>query len=227
MLAPSQPPIQAAAKEKLVTFDALDSTAVIRMLTVYGHILACFMAASAIVVADLALFLRRRVDNVLLHKASNVVLLALAALWITGLVLIGLDTGFVASEIAAKPKLVAKIIVVSLLTLNGLALLHYAFPVFARRNANTRAAARMPTVLGAVSLVTWLYAAFLGLATPLAPAMGVSGFMAAYAVLVLVAIAVALRTVRPRLAMRLSSLARTRPAELDPPVHASHFGQLA
>jgi hypothetical protein len=64
----------------------------------------------------------------MLGKAASVATLALVVLWITGLAVIGMDTGFDTELLATKPKLLAKLSVVTVLTVNSLALHLLAFP---------------------------------------------------------------------------------------------------
>ena len=92
--------------------ESLDLSALLRMLALYTHVLACFAAAASVVLGDVAIFMPKRVDRVLLRKASILVSKSLAALWISGLVLIGIDTGFDPAVIMEKSKLLAKLSVV-------------------------------------------------------------------------------------------------------------------
>ena len=65
-------------------------------------------------------------------KAAAVATIALVVLWITGLAVIGMDTGFDTGLLATKPKLLAKLTVVAVLTVNSLGLHLLAFPRMAR-----------------------------------------------------------------------------------------------
>lgn len=149
----------------------------LRLVALYVHVVACFAAAAAIVLGDLAVFLHRQVDRRLLRHASSWVVKALLVLWVTGLIIIGLDTGFDLAVLFTKGKLLAKFSVVALLTLNGLALHKWALPRLMAPTYEPERTARIPALLGAFSLASWLFAAFLGLAKPLAGLLGYAGFM--------------------------------------------------
>ena len=136
--------------------------------------------------------------------------LCLAGLWLTGLALIGLDTGLNPAALAAKPKLLAKLTVVGLLSLNGLALHRYAFPALSAPAALPKRAARWCALFGAISSVSWLYAAFVGCARLIAPWMDYTAFMALYAIALAVGISVSLLWA----AARLHRVMAQRPAAL-------------
>jgi hypothetical protein len=193
----------------------LDPAALERMALLIGHVFFFATAAGAIAFGDYAIFYRPRIDLRLLGRATSVVMLALGGLWLTGLGLIWLDTGFHIAEIASRPKLLAKLTVVSALTLNGLALHGAALPRLSMFHGDPRRAATLPAVLGAVSATTWIYAACIGLGAPVAAVLGYRGFMLLYILALSIAIAVSLGVVRPRLArqMRRSSYAMRARAE--------------
>ncbi|HDR9504043.1 hypothetical protein [Burkholderia pyrrocinia] len=191
----------------------VDVVAITRMVLIFFHLLAFAVAAAATVMADYAIFARGSVEIPLLRKAAAGVTMALAVLWITGTAIIWLDTGFDVAAIGRAPKLLAKLTIVSLLTLNGIALHRFAFPRLEKAQDNPQQAASLPAVLGAISTSTWLFAAFLGIAKAAAPLLGYSGFIALYLAALGSAIAAALFAVRPRLARRMghnTALPRSR-----------------
>jgi hypothetical protein len=184
--------------------ELLDPHAVLRMALILAHLLAFAVAAAGTAFGDFAIFARRRVDTALLHRASQAVSAALAMLWLSGLGIIGLDTAFALDSLLERPKLLAKLTVVSVLTLNGVALHFHVFDRLAQHHANPACAALLPSILGAVSAASWLFAAFVGVAKALTPLLGYGGFMLLYGVCLAVAVGVALILVRPRLASRLA-----------------------
>ncbi|MGH6627797.1 MAG: hypothetical protein ACRECD_14875 [Burkholderiaceae bacterium] len=198
----------------------LDITAVIRMALILGHLLAFAVAAAAVAFGDFALFARRRVDTVLLSKAANAATTALTALWISGLAVIWLDTRFDLTVLASKPKLLAKLTIVTVLTLNGIALHRLVFPRVGQPQHDPQRAAILPVVLGAISATTWPFAAFLGVAKALAPVLGYSGFMVLYALALSAGVAIGLKFVRPRLAAQIPprgrAVRRRDARDLDP-----------
>lgn len=194
--------------------------ALLRLLALYAHVLACFAAAAGIVMADVAIFMRRRIDREQLREGMTWVGYALVALWITGLVVVGIDTGFAPAVILSKGKLMAKITVVTVLTLNGIALHLVALPRLMAPGLDAeqaRRAARTPTLLGAVSAASWLFAAFLGLAKALAAVMGLPGFLELYALSLVLTLAIAWVWMRPRLERQLREpTAASEAMDLDP-----------
>lgn len=177
----------------------LDLPAAARAILIYAHLLAFAAAVAAIAFGDFAIFAGQRVNTALLKQSARIVSLALAALWMTGLGIIWLDTRFALDAIAGKPKLLAKLAVVSLLSLNGVLLHRLALPRITRSRSGAARAAALPVVLGGVSAASWGYAAFLGVAGPFAP-LGFSGLMGIYFATLTVAVGVAWVFVRPCLA---------------------------
>lgn len=170
-----------------------------RMFLLMLHVLCVVGAAVGIAFADLSLFKGRQVDRGLLRTGSQLVAGMLGLLWITGLLIIWIDTGFDLAVITARPKLVAKVSVALLLTLNGHLLHRFFFNAVNKPPTNAPRAANLVTVMAAVSGASWLYAGFLGLAKPLAVFMSLAGFAVIFlGVLTLCGLCV-LRWVRPRM----------------------------
>lgn len=168
---------------------------------VFVHVLALAVALGAILREDWRLLFARRprFHSKHLHQLSRLILSALVILWVSGLALIAIDTGFDPDKLAASPKLVAKLIVVITLTLNGAVLHRMLLPVLSTPEARSSHIAALFAVVGAVSMVSWLYAAVLGVAKPLTPLLGYGGLMGIYVGLLAVAIGVALTVMRPRI----------------------------
>lgn len=181
----------------------LEPKAVARMSLIVVHLFAFCAAGAAVAFCDFAIFARRRLNRALLTRALGVVGVTLVLLWLSGLSIIWLDTSFSFELLLAQPKLQAKLTVVSLLTLNGFALHGIVFRRLMRPDGETARTGLLPTVLGAVSAATWLFAAFLGVCKPLVPALGYPGLMLLYAAALSLALLVALGIVRPRLIANL------------------------
>jgi hypothetical protein len=199
--------------------DNFNVTEVTRMGLILAHLLAFAAAFAAVALGDFAIFARRRINSSLLAGSSKAVATTLVALWVTGLCVIWLDTGFDIDVLLTKPKLLAKITIVSLLTLNGIGLHWLALPALGKKHADTERAALVPALLGAISGATWLFAAFVGVGKAVAPMLGYSGFMVLYGLAVLAAVTVSLTVVRPRLARRMRTTGadhffNTAPSEL-------------
>ena len=123
----------------------LDLPAAARAILIYAHLLAFAAAVAAIAFGDFAIFAGQRVNTALLKQSTRIVSLALAALWMTGLGKIWLDTQFVIDAIAGKPKLLAKLAAVSRLSLNGVLLHRLAFPRIMQSPTAPRALPRSPS----------------------------------------------------------------------------------
>lgn len=197
---------------------------VLRMFLVLAHLAALMAAAVAVAFGDYALLGRRRIDAPLLHRASVGVAWALVALWLSGLAIIGVDTGFELMAVAGKPKVLAKLTVVLLLTANGVYLHRTVLPSLmapptSRPSRLARVAAQAARA-GAVSAAAWTFAVFLGVARPLAPILGYTGFMALFGLVLLAALLLAWRWMTPKLAHRLRDVdlaapSRPRTAEAE------------
>jgi hypothetical protein len=167
-------------------------------MLVYIHLIACCVAIGAILISDLGILVRLyqgRIDK----RAANLQYLKrtvsgmLIVLWITGLLLIGYDAvGSGWNYTLSNPKLQAKVIVVALLTMNGI-LLHYrVLPMMSKASSLLKLAAGPRTWAiwaGALSGVSWLYAAFLGVARPLAWKTPLPDLLLPYPVLIILAFA--------------------------------------
>ncbi|MEO7160284.1 MAG: hypothetical protein ABJA84_07470 [Polaromonas sp.] len=143
----------------------------LKPLVVFAHLLATCIALGAVLLADHRLWRwrQRRPSTVMvaqLRETQQVVSLGLAALWCSGALLVALGYWQEGAHYLLNPKLWAKVSVVSLLTLNGIALHRIGFPLLQRAALVAlpwREQARLG-LLGALSGTGWLFAAFLGIA---------------------------------------------------------------
>lgn len=173
----------------------------------FAHVVAFAVALSAVLREDIAIVKARRVDAERLAEAASTLSLALLALWASGLALAVFDIGLDVEALFAKPKLAAKLVVVTALTANGFALHALALPALRSPAVDLDRPAVLPLILGAISTASWLYASFIGVSRLIAPWMRLADFMLIYAVLLICAIAVALLVVRPRMALARASAA--------------------
>jgi hypothetical protein len=182
----------------------LDPEALLRTMLIVLHLLAFALAAVGTAFCDYAVLVKRRLDVVLMHRASKVVTIALGALWLSGLTVAWVDTQLDLRQMLAMPKLMAKFTVVSVLTANGVLLHRFIFPLFLTANRGGGFSSRLPALLGGVSAASWVYAVFLGVAANLAAELGYTGFMLLYGVALLVAMGVSQTFVQPHLLTRLN-----------------------
>lgn len=136
----------------------------------YIHLLAVAVGIGTSFLADLCVLHRIKtplaqvvLDD--LHRFHRLVTWSLIAMWVSGAVLVYLRTGFVWDNFS--PKLIAKIVVVSALTINSLAINTYVIPLL-RRSLGTAlvdlplgARVSMSLVAG-ISTCSWLLALALG-----------------------------------------------------------------
>lgn len=145
----------------------LDWMSGLRLGLLFAHLLACVFALHDVLQADWRLLWGRLAREDLAAVRLRVHR-SLIALWLTGLAVVAIDLGGTPAMLAAKPKIAAKLVVVLALTLNGIVLNRQAFPLLASGVRLSRARLRWVMGCGALSSSSWLFAAFLGLARPLA-----------------------------------------------------------
>ncbi len=145
-----------------------------KTLIVYAHLLAACVAVGLLLIQDLALAKTRggRLSESAvreLTKAADIMFVALVLLWISGLALVLLGYLENPQQYLLNEKLWAKFTVVSVLTVNGIALHYFSFP----RVISSRGLLGQPSVdqvlvalTGAVSSVSWLFSCYLGIARP-------------------------------------------------------------
>jgi hypothetical protein len=181
----------------------MEISVIARQALLYGHIIAFALALATILKEDVRLLRARRVDSASLHATAKLVQWLLLALWVTGVPMVMMDIGTDVSLLLGKPKLLAKLIVVGALTLNGILLHLVAFPMVTGKPKNPNKAATIAAMLGAVSITSWLYASFLGAARLVAPYFSLNDFVILYLLLLAAAVAFALLVIRNRLKLLL------------------------
>ncbi len=143
-----------------------------KTLIVYAHLLAACVAIGILLIQDLALAKSKgsplsatAIKD--LTKSAEIMFIALVVLWISGLSLVLVGYLENPQQYLMNPKLWAKFTVVSILTLNGIALHYFSFP----RVTSRRGLLGLPTfeqilvtLTGALSSVSWLFACYLGIA---------------------------------------------------------------
>lgn len=166
-----------------------------RMAVLYLHLIACCVAIGLVLTSDIAMVKqlfradpREKLDSKHLADLQKTVSLALLALWITGVGIISLDILLKGMEYLGNPKLQAKIAIVCFLTLNGLVLHNYVLPLMQKAGSLLKLSfnQRMVAIFaGALSGVSWFYAAMLGIGRPLNWKYSLFEILAAYPVLII------------------------------------------
>lgn len=165
-----------------------------RMGIVYLHLISCCVAIGMVLMSDVE-FVRKlmagkpdeSVDVKHLPVLQKTVSYALLALWLTGAAIIALDMSSKGMNYLGNPKLQSKILVVCLLTLNGFALHERVLPALQRAGSLlhlTFSQLAFSLLTGAISAVSWFYAAMLGIGRPLNWKYSLVEIMAAYPVLI-------------------------------------------
>jgi hypothetical protein len=177
----------------------MEVSVIARQALLYGHIIAFALALATILKEDVRLLRALRIDSASLLATAKLVKWLLLALWVTGVPMVMMDIGTDVSLLLDKPKLLAKLIVVGAVTLNGILLHVVAFPMVTGKPKNPNNAATIAATLGAVSTTSWLYASFVAVSRIVAPYFSLYDFVILYLLLLAVAVPFALLIVRNRL----------------------------
>ncbi len=144
----------------------MDPAVIARMGLVYAHLLVCAFALRLVLVTDWRV-LRGTIAAGELPQVHRQMIWLLAGLWATGATIVAVDLGGHFSDLAARPKLLTKLLCVTVLTLNGWLLGRWCFPRLAGGRLLGDAESLAVLACGALSTAHWLLAAFLGIARPL------------------------------------------------------------
>jgi hypothetical protein len=172
---------------------AVDPWLLLNQAVLFAHVIAFAITVSAVLREDLRWLLHRHIDTVRLQRTVRVVSCGLLVLWGTGLALWAFAAAASPVPWGLTPKLCAKLVVVSLLTVNGWALHAWVFPGLKNSSPGGHGdplSQRLPKVLGGISSASWMVAAFVGTARPIADVLSFAGFMGLYAASVGLALAV-------------------------------------
>jgi hypothetical protein len=159
----------------------------------FVHAIAFAITLSAVIREDLHWLRGGGLGAERLARTMRTVWAGLLVLWASGLVLVAVAAA--ASPVPWVPsgKLAAKLVVVSLLSLNGLALHAWVFPRLLRtgslRAEESGHLGGLPMMLGAVSSASWVFAAFIGVARPVEAVLPFGGFVALYLLSLVLALA--------------------------------------
>jgi len=150
----------------------------VHTLLILGHMLALALGLGAALLADWVV-LRKLTFGIVSQKAagqlddlSHAVSAGLALIWVTGALLVA-DNALDAPASIMNQKLWAKLVIVTLLTLNAVLLHRMVLPRATSRIGQPLFETRFDRVslvsvlLGAISAVSWMFAAYLGVAREL------------------------------------------------------------
>jgi hypothetical protein len=183
----------------------MEITVIARQVLLYGHIIAFALAVATTIKEDVHLLRAKRIDSASLLATAKLVKWLLLALWVTGVPMVMMEIGTDVSLLLGKPRLLAKLIVVGALTLNGILLHLVALPMVTGKPQNPNKAATIVAMLGAVSATSWLYASFVAVARIVAPYFSLYDFIMLYLLALALAVSFAILVVRKRLELLLKS----------------------
>jgi hypothetical protein len=166
----------------------------LRMAVVYVHLLACCLAIGLLLTNDVAMIkaLMRAdtshfVEAQHLRDLQKLMTRALQMLWASGVAIVGMDVAAKGWDCFGNPKLQSKLVVVTVLTVNGAALHHLVLPYLQKAGSVLHLSWRrqqLALLAGSVSAVSWLYAALLGVGRPLNWKFSMLEILALYPVLI-------------------------------------------
>lgn len=181
-----------------------------RQSLLFVHLMVFAIAIAEILREDWRLFRSEQIDTGRLKTTSRNIKFLLVGLWTSGIALVWFRTGSELQTLLADPKFHAKILVVSVLTINGLLLHLIAFPLLRREIEIRSGSAMLLSVLGAISTTSWLVAGFIGTSRIIAPHLSFSMFIGLYEIALISGLVTALVFVRPRLRHKMV-MAHRRP----------------
>lgn len=192
----------------------------LKTLIVYSHLLAACVAVGILLIQDLELMKTKgKALSVSasknLMKSANIIFVALVVLWISGLALVLIGHIENPQQYLMNQKLWAKFTVVSILSLNGIALHYFSLPRVVNNGVLGVPTFQQILVMltGALSSTSWLFACYLGIARPWNYTVDYSFVMFIYTGLVITAFIVSGEVLR---AMRNAK--SEKQVQSDPPV---------
>lgn len=165
-------------------------------LLVFIHLFVFAFSVVEVIKKDVNLIVRNKFSLEDIRSTARLLTGLLAVLWITGLTLIYISIGWDLQALLSNSKLMAKITVVLILTINGIALHFIAFPLMARPRLYS---GLICSILGSISAVSWVFASFIGAARIMAPELSYTEFMASYLVGLAVALGIAILFAKNRI----------------------------
>ncbi|MDX1458022.1 MAG: hypothetical protein R3276_10570 [Marinobacter sp.] len=159
----------------------------LKTLIVYSHLLATCLALGSVLVMDFRLWRwrNRTPDGAMLarmRETQAIATVSLVVLWLTGAGLVTVGYWLEGMAYLMNEKVWAKLVVVSLLTMNGVLLHRIGFPALQQKAlmSQPRSGLVLLGVLGAISTTSWLFAAFLGIARPWSHSLAVGEILAVF-----------------------------------------------
>jgi hypothetical protein len=172
-------------------------------LLVFIHLLATCIAVGVLLIQDFSLARAQgkplaKPEIVELKLSATRVSFALVALWVSGIALV--TNGYLGHpDYVLNEKIWAKITVVFVLSLNGLLLHYYAFPLITTGKGLNGLKLSQKTLIalsGSVSSTSWLFACYLGIARPWNFSITYGSMMLIYFSLIVITFVVACQCIK-------------------------------
>ncbi|MFK7858276.1 MAG: hypothetical protein AB8B64_05635 [Granulosicoccus sp.] len=134
---------------------------IFRCVLIYIHLLLFGCAIALVFWGDLRI-LRGQMKDSDYAYIGTVTLRLFLGLWVTGLTIIFLDTGYDPAALLEKPKLLIKLACVFVLSLNAILLHKVCLELLIKKSTISQMQALTVSICGALSTSHWLMAAFVG-----------------------------------------------------------------
>jgi hypothetical protein len=151
----------------------------VQQALIYIHLFTFVYAISSLLTEDFKIMKSRQINIVTMKITAKRISIALAILWITGIALLSIKPGLDLNLILNNPKLLMKLMIVTILTINGLLLHYYVFPLFSNP-FKVRRSAVIFCLLGTISTSSWIYASLVGAAHKIAPVISFQWVLSIY-----------------------------------------------
>jgi hypothetical protein len=173
---------------------------VIKSLVVFVHLIACCVALGLVLYLDMSLLFsrRRELSPKLLQDMQTLPTLVhhgLVALWATGFAIVAIGMQMKGLAYLDNPKLWVKVLVVTVLSINGWLLHRYALPMMVKSLRLSDLARKQRLHLcwmAGISGASWMTAAYLGIARYMNGSLSFTSILAVYLLVLLASLALTL-----------------------------------
>jgi hypothetical protein len=160
------------------------------------HVIVFALTLAAALREDWRLLTTRRIEVRRVAHTARAAAVGLSMLWSSGLMLAALGAAMSPSPWSPSAALQAKLLIVSVLTANGLALQAWVLPRLWGDAPVPRGRPWLAAALGSISSASWLAAAMVSVAKVVWPGWSFAGFMALYGLTIGLCLALAFSALR-------------------------------
>lgn len=155
----------------------------IHQCIVFLHLFLFAAALMIVIKQDYLFFIKGILNKKDLKNSSEVLSWLLLGLWGSGAILVYQSVDGSIEELLLNCKIMAKITVMLVLTINGFILHFFGFKHIEKPN---KYSSIILSIIGVISLVSWFFASFIGAARVAAPHLSYDDFMLCYLIALLV-----------------------------------------